>query len=544
MSLFFRPLPVVLLCCSLLIPLCLRAAVEPGFVPLFEGAPALQWKHCGTQPLTLRQGVVDTVAPPAQGNGILWYAGRKFGDFTLKVEFKRENMGGGCNSGILFRFDDPGTDVQVPYSTGYGIEISTPPNTGILVDFSKPLMPASPEKAEQWNDLELTVVASRVMVRINGQITCDYEASMAPAGHIGLENWEGGPGVQFRNARLREYPAKVPPVIQPRNVEEALLCFAWKMRSVNDTEFAAYFLPDGKLKRARKEGLPLTWTTNGPLEVTLHDGDRTTTLLFTDETFREFSGKGLGGVNPLSGVRTTALIPPSKMLAALAKPDKPRVARFIPEPVPAEPAMDPGSPAESSNPFAGESAATGTDPGVEPGFTPLLDATHNAGWKHGGGGGITLAGGVATTVSKKPEDWGLCWYSGKTFGDFILKLEYRTDTPQSRAGILVRLPDPAKDVPAAARQGLGISLGDGKTGDFISLQLATGVKPKEGEWNDLELTFVGAKCIVSLNGKVVNELDSGKSVAGYIGLQNAQGEGEVHFRKVRVMEFPSKQGQP
>ena len=43
-----------------------------------------------------------------------------------------------------------------------------------------------------------------------------------------------------------------------------------------------------------------------------------------------------------------------------------------------------------------------------------------------------------------------------------------------------------------------------------------------GEWNDYEITVVGQKYTVCLNGKVVNEYvsDKGRGLEGFIGVQN------------------------
>jgi hypothetical protein len=59
-----------------------------------------------------------------------------------------------------------------------------------------------------------------------------------------------------------------------------------------------------------------------------------------------------------------------------------------------------------------------------------------------------------------------------------------------------------------------------------------GAEKELGEWNKYEITLVGDKLTLIVNGKKVNECTGCDQVAGQIGLQS---EGaEIHFRKVEV----------
>lgn len=53
---------------------------------------------------------------------------------------------------------------------------------------------------------------------------------------------------------------------------------------------------------------------------------------------------------------------------------------------------------------------------------------------------------------------------------------------------------------------------------------------------------MGQKYTVRLNGQVVNEYIGNRALSGYIGLQTWKGDGDVHFRKVRIKEFPATPG--
>ena len=65
-----------------------------------------------------------------------------------------------------------------------------------------------------------------------------------------------------------------------------------------------------------------------------------------------------------------------------------------------------------------------------------------------------------------------------------------------------------------------------------------------GEWNDMEISFVGDRITVSLNGAQVTDWVAeprGKirdfASRGYIGLQNHDWETSVYFRNIRVKKL-------
>ena len=58
-----------------------------------------------------------------------------------------------------------------------------------------------------------------------------------------------------------------------------------------------------------------------------------------------------------------------------------------------------------------------------------------------------------------------------------------------------------------------------------------------GEWNQFQITVVGQRYTVVLNGEKVNEFDGTRGIEGYIGLQNHDLISRVSFRRVRVKEI-------
>lgn len=180
------------------------------------------------------------------------------------------------------------------------------------------------------------------------------------------------------------------------------------------------------------------------------------------------------------------------------------------------------------------------------GFTVILDQAHTDGWKHIGDGGMTVKEGVASTISPKQGSGGMYLYQKAAFGDFTLKLEFKMDTRTSNSGILVRFPDPGSDYNAAASKGYEVDIYGEKTGTIISpsdrVRPKTIVPLNPGDWNECEVSVIGQKYTVKLRDQVVNEFTGSRGLNGYIGLQNWKGEGEMHFRNIRIKELPSANG--
>lgn len=330
MKLVLRLLPLALLCGALPLP-NLRAA-ELQFIRLLEGEHATKWKVCGTQKITLENGVVDTTSDRNGQSAILWYAGKKFADFTLRLEYKRGSQDSERNSGVFFRFEDPGNDLAKT-DTGYAVEINLPTDTGGIFPYKTPQYPA-PELTGRWNEMVLTVIGTRVSVAVNHQVVTEYEIAGPASGFIGLENSSGGPGVQFRNVLLKELPPPPPgPVQEPATLEEALLCHEWDFRSTfdNNKGFPTWFLPDGKVKRNRpNDRLIYTWKRTGPRSFTLNWTDKSTAMSFPDDSFLRFEGSGFDNTGHVVGERRGSIPPPNRILEKRGQKSGPEIFSFTP----------------------------------------------------------------------------------------------------------------------------------------------------------------------------------------------------------------------
>jgi serine/threonine protein kinase len=206
-----------------------------------------------------------------------------------------------------------------------------------------------------------------------------------------------------------------------------------------------------------------------------------------------------------------------------------------------------GSP-DSAKPAANQAAPRGLDasaasPGgnADFGYTALFDREHADGWKQSGPGGMHVKDGTGTTWATPGQGWGCYWYAKRTYSDFTLKLEYRTTEPASNSGVFLRFPDPdgrsgisglAYEVQIYGRDGK-----DEPSGSIYGFQRPSSTPQKpQGAWNELEITAIGQKYTVKLNGRSVNEFAGNRNTSGYIGLQNHPA-GAVEFRNVRVKDL-------
>jgi len=189
---------------------------------------------------------------------------------------------------------------------------------------------------------------------------------------------------------------------------------------------------------------------------------------------------------------------------------------------------------------------------VAEGFVPLIGETegrfHKHGWNHYGPGYFTLD--HATGILATHGGMGLLWYSAEQFGDFTLRLEFRTSRPESNSGVFLRVPEMVTsdeyiyhsfEVQIHATGDVPIH----RTGAVYDAEPPGEDRARPaGEWNDLEISFVGDRITVALNGAPVVDWMAeprGKirdfATRGYIGLQNHDWDSSVYFRNIRVKKL-------
>jgi choline dehydrogenase-like flavoprotein len=223
-------------------------------------------------------------------------------------------------------------------------------------------------------------------------------------------------------------------------------------------------------------------------------------------------------------------------------------------------------------------------PPLEPGFASLFDGAEETFklWRAVGQGGFSLMNGAI--VAEPDGDLGLLYYAPRTFGDFVLRFQFRLDRLDDNSGVFIRFRDPRQSVPVRndpsvsypygnqawvavttgfeaqidefargdALRGLPDGLEEHRTGAIYGLPLGEGVGRqdyrrgpalKAGEWNNCEIKVVGDMYTVTLNGQQTTAFTNsdpfrGRSPerdphSGYIGLQAHTGH--VAFRSIRIL---------
>ena len=183
------------------------AGDDQGFTALLAEDALKDWKQCGPGRFTVANGV----AKAEGGMGLWWFAGRQFTNFVLRGEFVQEQDI--ADSGVFVRFADPGNDPWNAVKQGHEMEIGDPNpekptwRTGSMYPF-KASSKANTKPVGQWNEFEMVCLAHDYSVRINGQIVTAWTdvRQRSAAGYVGLQNYNDGKTVRFRNLRVKDLP--------------------------------------------------------------------------------------------------------------------------------------------------------------------------------------------------------------------------------------------------------------------------------------------------------------------------------------------------
>jgi hypothetical protein len=192
-------------------------------------------------------------------------------------------------------------------------------------------------------------------------------------------------------------------------------------------------------------------------------------------------------------------------------------------------------------------------------WRPLFDGRSLDGWEHVGPGRFVVESGVLRTEG----GMGLLWFSRQKLGDCVLRVVYKTGTPQSNSGVYVRIAEKPDDPWYAVHHGFEVQIADGGqgargTGSIYTFAEARAQPGKAMEWNTLEVTLKGKRISTAINGTPVAEFDSSvlkpdaevrtgqgdpargpRPEQGYIGLQNHDKNSVVYFRDVSVRPLPA-----
>ncbi|MEY7972184.1 ThuA domain-containing protein [Saccharomonospora xinjiangensis] len=220
-------------------------AGDQGYEAIFDGTPkSLEgWRQAPGGEFELRP---DGSLRADGGLGMLWYAAKPFGDFSLKLQFRDVAPGDHrANSGVFVRFPDPRTPLSERPATSCGTrgsardsqawvaiycgheiqiydgESGEPQKTGSVYNFDEVYHGrAGVTPKQQWNDYEIRVEGQHYTIIRNGKVINEFDnvpgkqsfRSGDPAtdlrqfveGYVGLQNHGGDDVIEFRDIRVRQ----------------------------------------------------------------------------------------------------------------------------------------------------------------------------------------------------------------------------------------------------------------------------------------------------------------------------------------------------
>jgi len=204
-------------------------------------------------------------------------------------------------------------------------------------------------------------------------------------------------------------------------------------------------------------------------------------------------------------------------------------------------------------------AAAVTASGAEPeeGFEPLFNGENLDGWEvWGDPAGFEVADGIIRCV---PSGIGYgAYYAVQEFSDFVLRVDWRLPKG-GNSGVFIRAPKdgpPEENHPWISAYEVQLSYERPErdnahtTGSLYGYKAVDPRLPeKHDEWRTFEITCIGPKITVKLDGVTITELDqseheelAGKPLSGHIALQDNHGpEGTyVEYRNIRVKDLAAE----
>ncbi|MDQ0752735.1 plastocyanin [Streptomyces africanus] len=208
-----------------------------GYRALFDGSAEslAKWQQVGGGSFALNPDKTITSSTTTPGMGMLWFPQRKYGDFSLKLQWRDDAPGtGNANSGVFVRFpwvhDHPEESrpewVAIKY--GHEVQVLDRPDgdmykTGSVYGFDRVgLAGAGVTQKGTWNDYEIRVVGQHYSVFRNGVLINEFDNTggqeFSPprsddpgtdgrrfaSGYIGLQVHGTTDVVSYRDIRIKE----------------------------------------------------------------------------------------------------------------------------------------------------------------------------------------------------------------------------------------------------------------------------------------------------------------------------------------------------
>ncbi|MEW1724857.1 family 16 glycoside hydrolase [Streptomyces sp. NPDC093109] len=208
-----------------------------GYRDLFDGSAAslAKWEQVGGGRFALSADGAITSSSTVDGMGMLWFPQRKYGDFSLKLQFRDDAPGNGnANAGVFVRFPyvhnhpEESRPEWVAINYGHEIQILDRPDgdlykTGSIYGFDRVgLGSAGVTPKGTWNDYEIRVVDQHYEVLRNGVLINEFDnfggQDFYPAragdpgtdgrryatGYVGLQVHGTTDVISYRNIRIKE----------------------------------------------------------------------------------------------------------------------------------------------------------------------------------------------------------------------------------------------------------------------------------------------------------------------------------------------------
>ncbi|RPF37795.1 Ig-like protein group 3 [Streptomyces sp. TLI_185] len=214
-----------------------RPGQTDGYRTIFDGtADSLaKWEQVGGGSFGLNVDGSITSGTTKDGLGMLWFPQRKYGDFSLKLQWRDDAPGtGNANSGVFVRFpwvhDHPEESrpewVAIKY--GHEVQVLDRPDgdmykTGSIYGFDRVgLAGAGVTQKGTWNDYEIRVVDQHYSVYRNGVLINEFDNTggqvFSPprsddpgtdgrrfaSGYIGLQVHSTTDVISYRDIRIKE----------------------------------------------------------------------------------------------------------------------------------------------------------------------------------------------------------------------------------------------------------------------------------------------------------------------------------------------------
>lgn len=181
-----------------------------GYRDLFDGTEAslAKWEQVGGGRFTLSGDGAITSSTTVPGMGMLWFPERKYGDFSLKLQFRDDAPGtGNANGGVFIRFPDVHDHPEesrpewVAINYGHEIQILDRPDgdmykTGSVYGFDRVgLGGAGVTPKGTWNDYEIRAEGQHFTVLRNGVVINEFDNV---GGQVFTPPRDGDPGTDGR----------------------------------------------------------------------------------------------------------------------------------------------------------------------------------------------------------------------------------------------------------------------------------------------------------------------------------------------------------